>query len=53
MQLPIEGLIKIAMGIVLGLVIMHPPTWPGGTREATRIDNWSNPSIWQQRSHIA
>lgn len=59
MQLPIDGLIKIAMGIVLGLMIAHPFTWRGELtklqyrmlREGTRTDNWGNPLIWRQQSH--
>ncbi len=56
MQLPIDGLIKIAMGIVLGLVVTHPFTWRVELaklpywmlHEGLRTDNWGNPLIWQR-----
>ncbi len=56
MQLPIDGLIKIAMGVVLGLMIAHPFTWRVELaklqyrmlKEATDTQSWGNPSIWQQ-----
>ena len=56
MQLPIDGLMKIAMGNVLGLMLTHPFTWrvelakleDRMLREGTRTDNWGNPLIWQR-----
>lgn len=56
MGLPIDGPVKIAMGIVIGLMVTHPMTWRVELakiqhrilKEAVRTDNWGNPLIWQQ-----
>ena len=56
MGLPIDGLVKIAMGVVIGLMVAHPFTWRVELakleyrilKEATRTDNWGNPLPWKQ-----
>ena len=52
----IEGLIPIAVSIVIGMVIRHPLTWRqeltklqvSMLKEITRTDNWGSPLIWKQ-----
>ncbi len=56
-----EGLIgkqmPISVSVFMGLILSHPYTWRmelakfqySILKEATRVDNWGNPSLWAQK----